>query len=479
MPPGAAATERAATPELTEQSAAPTAPQPLRTSNRPIRVPVSYSQEQERDAASRRQRKNQPEPNPHESATAGHATPTPDQTDPILRAILEAFGKVETANKYFHQEIEARHVERSRFQSQITELRNELCRRDERYQEEIKSYKVALVEMQEKMEELKQTALTTNLTGCTCNGHYEELRAELQSLRTAVTSPSTGRSWASIVSQPSVVSSNTRAVRSSLGLPAVVLDVRSASDDTKALVDDPAQMREKVRAALDDQTATSSVEIVGIKPTSRTTVKVFVDSEESVAHLRRATQWLDSLPGATLQGEQWFPVKLNDVKKESVYGASGTQREDFTQTFQEENNVEQVKKIVWLSGTKRYGSMAIYLSRQGDAEALLTRRIAHVRGEAAFSDRFHERPRPLRCRKCQQYNHKEDRCPNSVACGKCAGHHRAEQCTSNTVTCAACQGNHTVKDRNCPKWDEAWKVIRRREQVTAARRPDSLPYGSQ
>lgn len=497
MPPGVAATERATTPELTEQSTQPTAPQPLRTSNRPIRVPTSYSQDQERDAAGRlerRQRKNPPEPSLRESATTGYATADQtDQTDAVLRAILEAFGKVETSNKYLHQEVEARHVETSRFQSQITELRNELSRRDERYKEEtksckeeikrykeeIKSYKDALVDMQRKMEEFKQTVATTNRNACTCDGHHEELRAELQSLRTAVTSPSTGRSWASIVSQSSVMSSNTRTVRSSLGLPAVVLDVRSASDETKALVEDPAHTRDKVRAAFKEETATAKVEVVGVKPTSRTTIKVFVDSEESVAQLRRATHWLSSLPGATLQGEQWFPVKLNDVKKESVYEASGKQREDFTRTFQEENKVDQVKKIVWLSGTKRYGSMVIYLSGQGDAEALLNRRIAHVRGEAAFSDRFHERPRPLRCRKCQQYNHKEDRCPNPEACGKCAGNHRVEQCTSEATKCAACQGDHAVNDRNCPKWEEAWKTIRRREQAMTGRRTDSLPYGSQ
>lgn len=234
-----------------------------------------------------------------------------DQADPILRAILEAFGKVETSNKYLHEEVEARHVETSRFQSQITELRNELSRRDERYKEEIKSYKDemmcykdALVDMQRKMEELKETVATSNMTACTCNGHYGELRAEIQLLRTAVTSPSPGRSWASIVSQSSVMSSNTRTVRSSLGLPAVILDLRSANDETKALVDDPAQTRDKVRAALREETATANVEVVGVKPTSRTTMKVFVDSEESVAHLRRATHWLSSLPVATLQGAQ-------------------------------------------------------------------------------------------------------------------------------------------------------------------------------
>lgn len=57
--------------------------------------------------------------------------------------------------------------------------------------------------------------------------------------------------------------------------------------------------------------------------------------------------------------------------------------------------------------------MAIYLSKQAHAEALLSRRIAHVHGEAVFSDTFYERQRPLRCRKYQQYNHKADLCPNS------------------------------------------------------------------
>jgi hypothetical protein len=72
------------------------------------------------------------------------------------------------------------------------------------------------------------------------------------------------------------------------------------------LVDNPTQTREKVRAILKDETATESVEVVGVKPTSQTTVKVFVDLEESVANLRRAMHWLSALPGAKLQEEQWL-----------------------------------------------------------------------------------------------------------------------------------------------------------------------------
>ncbi|KAJ5215604.1 reverse transcriptase [Penicillium cinerascens] len=240
------------------------------------------------------------------------------------------------------------------------------------------------------------------------------LVAPTTSLNTQTSSP--GTSWASIVSQSSSASSNTRATRPGLGLPAVILDLRAAQEETKALVNDPTQTREKIRTALQCDTATASVDIRGVKPTSRTSIKIFVDSEESVEKLHQATHWLNALPGAKLQGEQWFPIKLNDVKKESVFGVSGIQREGFARNFQDENGVTEIKKLIWLSGKKRQGSMAVYLSKQADAEALLSRRIAHVYGEAVFSDTFYERPRPLRCRKCQQYNHKEDRCPNSVAC---------------------------------------------------------------
>ena len=82
---------------------------------------------------------------------------------------------------------------------------------------------------------------------------------------------------------------------------------------------------------------------------------------------------------------------MNDVKKESVFEELGAQREDFASSFQDEDGVAEIKKIIWLSGKKRYGSMAIYLSRQVDADALLSRRIAHVRGETAFPDEFYER----------------------------------------------------------------------------------------
>ena len=402
-------------------------------------VPVTVAGEDENDAGRRRvEASNGPD--------KGSEQP-PTEFQMLLRANNELMIRVDRMSEAYAKTLTAITTENALYRKELEESRKEV----HGLQKEIASLK-----------ELVQ-CLSVNVSSSPPS--------------TQVSSP--GRSWASIVSQSSLASSNTRAARVGLGLPAVILDLRSTGEGTKTLVDDPAQARAKIRAALQGETNTASVDVVGVKTTSKTTIKVFVDSEESVANLRRATHWLNAMPGAKLQGEQWFPIKVNDVKRESVFETSGTQREDFLSTLQEENKVTEIKKIIWLSGKKRYGSMAIYLAAQADAQALLSRRIVHVRGEAAFSDRFYERQRPLRCHKCQQYNHKEDRCPNTEACGKCAGHHRVEQCTSDTTKCAACQGNHAVNDRNCPKWDEAWKVIRQREQEMTARRTDSLHNGSQ
>jgi hypothetical protein len=46
--------------------------------------------------------------------------------------------------------------------------------------------------------------------------------------------------------------------------------------------------------------------------------------------------------------------------------------------------------------------------------------------------------------------------------------------TSDVLKCAAYQGNYVANDRNCPKWEEARKVIRCREQGMAVRRMGSF-----
>lgn len=50
-------------------------------------------------------------------------------------------------------------------------------------------------------------------------------------------------------------------------------------------------------------------------------------------------------------------------------------------------------------------------------------------------------PSPMRCKKCQEYQHTQKYCPKSVnlfICGKCAQNHKTEECTSNESKCYHC-----------------------------------------
>ncbi|KAF4232402.1 hypothetical protein CNMCM8980_004878 [Aspergillus fumigatiaffinis] len=101
------------------------------------------------------------------------------------------------------------------------------------------------------------------------------------------------------------------------------------------------------------------------------------------------------------------PRKLDEIRIPDVYDNTGLLRGDFRDCFAQENGCAQINKIHWLSGDKRYGSMAVYLSRGVDAQNLLRRRIVHIRGEAVFAEAYLYRNRPLCCRNCQVYGHKQ------------------------------------------------------------------------
>jgi hypothetical protein len=75
-------------------------------------------------------------------------------------------------------------VEKSRFQIQITELNDKLPRVEEKHKESIKHYNDSLAGIQREPDAVKQkmTMATTTSLECNCDGHYEELRAELQFL---------------------------------------------------------------------------------------------------------------------------------------------------------------------------------------------------------------------------------------------------------------------------------------------------------
>ena len=77
-------------------------------------------------------------------------------------------------------------------------------------------------------------------------------------------------------------------------------------------------------------------------------------------------------------------------------------------------------------------------------------------------------PRPLRCRKCQQYGHHESKCSSNIKCTRCGQDHKRTDCPDTAITlCSNCAGPHNADDRKCPKYITIQKTleIRAREGV--------------
>jgi len=75
-----------------------------------------------------------------------------------------------------------------------------------------------------------------------------------------------------------------------------------------------------------------------------------------------------------------------------------------------------------------------------------------IPGEQAKTRVYLHIPSPMRCMKCQQYQHTIKHCSaEHPTCGRCARQHETKTCRSLTLKCAHCSDEHTVGHRSCPK----------------------------
>ncbi|KAH6708822.1 hypothetical protein BKA61DRAFT_614954 [Leptodontidium sp. MPI-SDFR-AT-0119] len=102
-------------------------------------------------------------------------------------------------------------------------------------------------------------------------------------------------------------------------------------------------------------------------------VRVLTSTEKEAALLRANDK---------TRGEDWHPVKIDDVVKASVVNDdSYTIKESFAERFYMENGATAVIKAFWLSkGNKRTGSMAVFLASDEEAQRMISNRLVKVGG---------------------------------------------------------------------------------------------------
>lgn len=59
---------------------------------------------------------------------------------------------------------------------------------------------------------------------------------------------------------------------------------------------------------------------------------------------------------------------------------------------------------------------------------------------------------PLRCYRCQEYDHHQSSCSNVRRCNLCSANHERDQPCLSDARCANCDGPHAASSTSCPVW---------------------------
>ena len=299
----------------------------------------------------------------------------------------------------------------------------------------------------------------------------QKIEALHQTLEKLAQGVSASPSWAEVASQPS------RRMTPSSGLPSqpsvspdssasrqrpkqlasVTLDVSRVTGS----MDNADEVKARISRALSQSETTKDIKCTGVLRTpGEHKIKILVKTDEEAARLRTDDSWVTiQLRGARMLGEQWYPIKVDRVNKLNIkLGPRLEIPDEIVKQIGQENNVT-ITKMRWLSkpSDKIFGSLAVYLHKKEEADALLDRQVMDFKGEAGFTRQYERRLVPTRCFKCHQYGHQEFRCHNQVKCGNCAQEgHGEKECSSTVIKCAACKGPHKASDRGCKVYKDHW-----------------------
>jgi hypothetical protein len=233
---------------------------------------------------------------------------------------------------------------------------------------------------------------------------------------------------------------------------AVTIDTRRMNSTNSINNQNTTEIEANIKTAIDNIEPPNPINITGVQ-VRRHCIRVFTATEEEAQLLRTNDKWINqAFEGARLRGEEWYPIKLDDVAREAAVEKDGyTIKQSFADTFCAENGVNKVMKAFWLSkGNKPSGSMAVFLASANEAEQIINKRLVKVGGQIAFAEKYHRVARPVRCYNCNRYGHYQSKCKHSTTCGNCAGGHRTSTCTAQEKKCPACGEAHAVTDPGCP-----------------------------
>jgi hypothetical protein len=300
----------------------------------------------------------------------------------------------------------------------------------------------------------------------------EELKEQTSNIRASLATTPTGRSghapttatWAGIAARGNRAEQSQITLRENLTqrqnqarTPGLDVDL---SGITNPLFDTSSAkaIRDRTRQAFESHEMTKEIKWLGIemKNTDQQKIRICVRNQADVDTAKIHNEWmLSHFPGARMLDDQWYPIRADRVKKDSIWDdANGRFRDDAREKIGLENGIT-VEKIRFLRAPnpdKAYFSVVMLLSKREDAERMLEQNYMDFDGEVAYMRVYENLPRPKRCFNCHKFeNHEASRCPaREPTCSTCAATaHTYRECTATAPKCANCEGSHKANDRGC------------------------------
>lgn len=119
----------------------------------------------------------------------------------------------------------------------------------------------------------------------------------------------------------------------------------------------------------------------------------------------------------------------------------------FMAGLKSEYNLEEIKHATWIKPRNKRAIAFLVTFQKIELPEFIV-----IPGEQSKTKVYPYIPKPMRCRKCQDYLHTMKYCESSeIVCGKCSEAHLTETCTSSTLKCFHCNGAHEAGNRRCPK----------------------------
>ncbi|KAF9729205.1 hypothetical protein PMIN01_12895 [Paraphaeosphaeria minitans] len=256
---------------------------------------------------------------------------------------------------------------------------------NETLQDQNEALSARVDELGNRIKELQEHSSAHRSQNETLKEGISALKSELQTLGT------NRPSWAAIAAQgnttapgrPPSVNPSPSQQANEQKLPGISLDL-SGVISPQFQISNTKEIRDRVRQAFNSHANTKDIGWFGIARTGAdpNRVKICLRTHEEAARIKRHDEWLQShFRGARVQGEQWYPVKVDRVNKASICDDSRIHlREDAGAKIGAENGVV-VRKLRFIgrpNPDKLHCSVVLFLASKQEAEELIRRKYLDV-----------------------------------------------------------------------------------------------------